>query len=91
MEGVSETQVLDYLKGRSIDVKKCHLLSSKVRGTCSARVSVSLEHKDKVHDPDSWPEHVRVRSWIIRPRWATKYAESQSLSVLSDIHDNGST
>ena len=91
VEGVSETQVLDYLKGRSIDVKKCHLLSSKVRGTCSARVSVSLEHKDKVLDPDSWPEHVRVRSWIIRPRWATKYAESQSQSVLSDIHDNGST
>ena len=84
--GVSETQLLDYLKSQSIEVKKCHLLSSKVRGTCSARLRVSIEHKEKALDPDCWPEHIGVRSWIMRPRWAAEDIDSQFQKAPKDTH-----
>ena len=53
------------------------LLASKVEGTQSARVTISLEHKDKA----LMPEFVRVRSWVMKPRWAS---ETVSRNIAQD-------
>lgn len=61
-ETVSESQILEYAKSQAVDIKNCWILPSKVSGTKSARViSVLLEYKDKVLDPEFWPEHVKVQ------------------------------
>lgn len=69
---VSEHQIVEYLKGQEITVRKCVLVSSKLEGTKSARVTVSMQDKDKALRPEVWPEFVRVRSWVIKPRWASE-------------------
>ena len=67
---VTKSQIVDYLKKQEISDRKCILLTSKVQGTKSARVTISLEDKDRALRPELWPEFVRVRSWVIKPRWA---------------------
>ena len=66
------------MKAKAVDTKMCYLLSSRIQGTKSARVRVSLECKEKVLDPGFWPQHVRVRSWLIRPRWANGVSSRSS-------------
>ena len=71
-ENVGEEVIADYLRKNGVEPRACYMFSSKVRGTKSARIRVSMEDKERTLMPEFWPEFVRVRSWIIRPRWASQ-------------------
>ena len=83
-ETVSEVQIIEYLKKQNVQVRKCVVLQAKERGTKSARITIPLEDKERALMPEFWPEFIRVRSWVIRPRWA-----SQTYS--QDINQDGRT
>ena len=62
--GTLTDKVKNLLQGKGIEVRETFVFPSKIKGTVAARVRVALEHKDKVLDPNIWPENIRVQSWV---------------------------
>ena len=61
-------KVKHFLQERGVDVKEVWVFNSKIQGTKSAKVRISLEHKDKAKNGDMWPEHTRVEDWLYKPK-----------------------
>ena len=80
-EDVSESVIVSYLKENEIEVQSCYMLSSKIKGTKSARVRIVQKDKEKVLTPSFWPQHVRVRSWVMKPGWASGRGEVHHYSA----------
>ena len=68
VDSVTETHVVEYTKRNGVEVRSCYMLKSKIYGTNSARIKVAIQDKDKILDSRFWPENVRVRSWVFKPR-----------------------
>ena len=85
IESVGESEIEGYLKDNGVDRKLCYILSSRIKGTRSARVRIMMKDKDTVLTPSFWPEHVRVRSWVIKPGWASQ----RGYDSHQDIKGNG--
>ena len=75
VDSVTETHVVEYTKRNGVEVRSCYMLKSKIYGTNSARIKVAIQDKDKILDSSFWPENVRVRSWVFKPRWARQGSE----------------
>ena len=61
-------KVKQFLQERGIDVKEVWVFDSKIQGTKSAKVRISIEHKEKAKDGNIWPEHTRVEDWLYKPK-----------------------
>ena len=78
MEDVTKLRIVEYLKDKGVQEKVCSLflLPSRIRGIRSARVRVPLEFKNIVLESNSWPEDIRVRSWVFRPKMSVSENEN---------------
>ena len=63
-ETTTADQIKSHLHKKGIEVKDVFILSSKIKGTKSAKVRVLVEHKSRVKAPEIWPTHCRVSDWI---------------------------
>ena len=61
-------QLAFYLQESHIDVKEVYIFDSKIKGTKSAKVRISIEHKENAKDEAIWPEHIRVQDWMYKPK-----------------------
>ena len=71
-EGTSIEKIKSHLQGQGIEVKEVFVIPSKFKGTVSAKVRVALEHKERALDANTWPNHVRISSWINKSKSARK-------------------
>ena len=63
-ETATADKVKTHLHKYGIEVKDVFILSSKIRGTKSAKVRVAREHRERAKSPDIWPQHCRVADWV---------------------------
>ena len=71
-EGSSEEKIRSHLRSQGIEVKEVFVFPSKIKGTVSAKVRVAIEHKERALDAASWPENLRISSWINQSKTARK-------------------
>ena len=76
-EGTTPEQVKTHLQSKSITVREVSVFPSKVKGTACAKVRVDLSQKDEALDSRSWPPHVRVSSWLYKPKSLRKNATAK--------------
>ena len=63
-ETATADKVKSHLHKYGIEVKDVFILSSKIRGTKSAKVRVAREHRDRAKSPDIWPQHCKIADWV---------------------------
>ena len=63
-ETATADKVRSHLHKYGIEVKDVFILSSKIRGTKSAKVRVAREHRERAKSPDIWPQHCRIADWV---------------------------
>ena len=63
-ETATADKVRSHLHKYGIEVKDVFILSSKIRGTKSAKVRVAREHRERAKSPDIWPQHCKVADWV---------------------------
>ena len=63
-DNATTDKVKSHLHKHGIEVREVFILSSKIRGTKSAKVRVAREHKDRVKAPEIWPQYCRVADWV---------------------------
>ena len=57
-------QIEEYCKSSGIDLKGCEPLETKSRWYKSYKISVLLSHRDKLLQPEFWPEGIFVRKFF---------------------------
>ena len=82
-EGTTEDKVKSHLHGKGIEVKEAFVFPSKIKGTVSAKIRVELAHKGRALDPANWPPHLRISSWINKPKAARKNDAATRTAALS--------
>ena len=70
-------RVKHHLQAHNIDVREVFVFDSKIKGTKSAKVRVSIEHRDKAKNGNLWPEHTFVQDWFYKPK-PSKDAKSKN-------------
>ena len=63
-ETATADKVRSHLHKYGIEVKDVFILSSKIRGTKSAKVRVAREHRERAKSPDIWPQHCKIADWV---------------------------
>ena len=63
-ESVKDTQILMYLKNRSVHVTHLKLFPSKRKGTLSAKLNIHSKDFKIIRAEDFWPSYVKCRPWI---------------------------
>ena len=65
----SQDDVRRHLHQSGIEVKEIWLLNSQLKGTKTAKVRVSIEHRERAKNPALWPLYSRISDWdFSRPR-----------------------
>ena len=67
-ESTTDDQVKRHLQNHGIEVKEVFVFASKIRGTKSAKVRVSIEHRDKAKNGELWPLYCRIQDWIYKAK-----------------------
>ena len=67
-EGTTEDKVKTHLHGKGIEVTEIFVFPSKIKGTVAAKVRVPLEQKKRALDAGNWHPHLRISSWINKPK-----------------------
>jgi hypothetical protein len=66
-----DVDIKDYLESKGIavsEVRKLKPVQAWQEKSAAFRVSVFIECKDDVMNPDVWPENVQVRDWHFKPK-----------------------
>ena len=80
-ETATADKVKTHLQKYGIEVREVFILSSKIRGTKSAKVRVAREHRDRAKSPDIWPQHCRIADWV--------HFKKKDRSATASAHENG--
>ena len=62
-EGTTVDSVKTHCQNKGFAAKEVFVFPSKIKGTVTAKIRVSLEHKVLALSGVSWPSHIRVSSW----------------------------
>ena len=71
-EGTTPEQIKTHLQSKSITAREVSVFPSKIKGTVCAKVRVDISQKDEALDCKSWPAHIRVSSWLYKPKYLKK-------------------
>ena len=67
-ETTTEDAVRRHLHNAGIEVKEVWMLSSKIKGTKTAKIRVAKEHRDRAKCATLWPLYSQIRDWEFGPR-----------------------
>ena len=62
-EGTTVESVKTHCQNKGFEAKEVFVFPSKIKGTVTAKIRVSLDHKELALSGTSWPSHIRVSSW----------------------------
>ena len=62
-EGTTVETIKTHCQNKGFQATEVFVFPSKIKGTVTAKVRVSLEHKELALSGISWPNHIRVSSW----------------------------
>ena len=65
-----EAALIKYCRSKNVRVSSCRFLKSKLFGTKSARLSVSVEDAEAANilDAEFWPDNITARPWKFPPK-----------------------
>ena len=65
-----EAALIKYCRSKNVRVSSCRFLKSKLFGTKSARLSVSVEDAEAANilDEEFWPDNITARPWKFPPK-----------------------
>jgi hypothetical protein len=61
-------QVKSHLHQHGIKVRDVWVFASKIKGTKSSRVRITLEQRERIKDPKVWPLGCIIQDWIKKPK-----------------------
>ena len=67
-ETTTDDAVRRHLHSAGIEVKEIWMLTSKIKGTKTAKIRVAKEHRERAKDAKLWPIHCQIRDWEFGPK-----------------------
>jgi hypothetical protein len=67
-EDTTPDKVKTFLQGKGIDVKETWVFNSRIAGCKTAKVRISIEHKERAKNAEIWPAFAKIHDWIITPK-----------------------